>query len=559
MRAIWYSIISLLALSILFSCAKPGSPTGGPKDTQSPVVEETSPPAGATQVSPGHIDIKFNEYVELNNIQQNLIVSPPFSEKPDVRIRGKGIRIVLPEEPKENTTYSFTFLDAIADITERNKVSSMVYAFSTGDEIDSLRMGGSVTDAWTEDKIQDALVMLYKNPADSAFKTSEPYYLTKTNKDGDFRFFYLAPGKYRIYALEDANNSFTFDQPNEKIAFLDSLIIPQVSIERDSTDTIVHYTPHNIQLRLFEPEQYQQFIESSSRPRPDKLEVYFKRPQDSLINWYSPDFSEEDVYTEFSDNADSLQFWLRDSSLTQQDSLRMILSYYSGIDTIGRQIDTLVFSPENEAKPILKIASGVSGGTLNYWDSLQVESPSLLASIDTSRMQLFRIINDSTTKSLPVDAGISQALTVNIKAKIIPGKSYRLIVDSAAITDVFERSNDSTTIEFSVNEENDFAGLKLSIPGTNESWFCDVMQSDKLIRRKAGKASGTFEFQRMEPGTYDIRLVHDANQNLEWDTGDFDKSRQPEDVYYKSESIELRAGWTQETEWLLFNSKDEEK
>src|SRR6056297_661060 len=136
MRAIWYSIISLLALSILFSCAKPGSPTGGPKDTQSPVVEETSPPAGATQVSPGHIDIKFNEYVELNNIQQNLIVSPPFSEKPDVRIRGKGIRIVLPEEPKENTTYSFTFLDAIADITERNKVSSMVYAFSTGDEID---------------------------------------------------------------------------------------------------------------------------------------------------------------------------------------------------------------------------------------------------------------------------------------------------------------------------------------------------------------------------------------------------------------------------------------
>jgi uncharacterized protein (DUF2141 family) len=548
-----------MILGLVFSCAKPGSPTGGPKDTRQPVVEETKPSAGATNVMPERIDITFNEYVQLNNIQQNLIVSPPFSEKPEVRIRGKGIRIILPEEPAENTTYSFTFLDAISDITERNKVTSLVYAFSTGDIIDSLRMGGSVIDAWTEDKMQDVLVMLYKNPADSAFKTSEPDYLTKTNKDGDFRFFYLAPGKYRLYALEDANNSFTFDQPNEKIAFLDSLIVPRVTVERDSTDTIVHYKPHNITLRLFEPEQYQQFIETSSRPRPDKLEVYFKREHDSVVNWYSPDFSEENVYTEFSDKADSLQFWLRDSSITQQDSLRMILSYYSGIDSIGQQTDTLVFSPKKEADNILKIKSNASGGTLNYWDSLRIEIPSVLSAIDTAKMQLFRIINDSTEKALPVDGSITNPLHISIEAKLMPGKSYRLIVDTAAITDVFERRNDSTGIEFSVNEENDFAALKLRVPETGKGWFCDLMQSDKLIRRKAGNAEGLFEFSRLDEGTYDIRLVHDKNQNQQWDTGDFDQTRQPEQVYYKSESIELRAGWTQETEWLLFNSKDEEK
>ncbi len=558
MRLQYFNIILAGSILLLYSCAKPGSPTGGPKDTQSPVVEETDPPAGSTNFSGQKIDIGFNEYVQLNNIQQNLIVSPPFSEKPEVKVRGKGIRIILPEEPVENTTYSFTFLDAISDITERNMKSSLVYAVSTGDEIDSLRIGGSVRDAWTGEKMADIYVLLYENTADSAFKTMEPRYLTKTNARGDFMFFYLAEGSYNIYALDDANNSYTFDQPNEEIAFLDRQISPEVKILRDSTDSITGYDYHpmDLELRLFEQESFQQYIEESNRPRPDKLEVIFRRPQDSVVKWESPDFDENDVYTEFSPDSDSLHFWLKDTSLCNTDSLRMMLTYHSGIDSLGSEVDSLIFAMDKGKKEIkFELDNNLNQNILNYWDTLSFVSNNVLQEIRPELIQVKREVNDSTKTSLDFGVIMSDSRHFQIDADFRAEQSYEIILDSAAVESVLHQVNDSTHIAFKLNEPTDFANLKISIPGTGEAWFCDLLQNDQLKRRRAGDDSGLFVFDRLPPGTYDIRLVKDANRNLKWDTGDIDQKRQPEPVWYKEESVELRANWQQEIEWLLFNEE----
>ncbi|MGC9330717.1 MAG: Ig-like domain-containing protein [Bacteroidales bacterium] len=555
-----YFLMGCGLVFLLFSCAKQGSPSGGPKDTESPEVTYAEPQSGAVNFDKDYFDIGFNEYIKLNNIQQNLIVSPPFAKKPEVKIRGKSIRVVLPEEPQPNTTYSFTFLDAISDITESNTIKNMVYAFSTGPVIDSLRVSGVVKDAFTEEPVANVFVMLHSHPADSMFKKHIPDYLTKTNEQGKFKFFYVSPGVYKIYALDDANYSGTFDQPNEKIAFHDSLIVPGVEPVKDSTDSITgyNYFPDDLSLRLFEQAQYLQFIRTSERPQSNQIQVFFKHPQDSDINWYSPDFDTSLVVTEFSRYNDSLVFWLTDTSLCRQDSLQLIIDYYSNIDSVGWKTDTLMMSSKSdfdEEKPDVDV--NIAKSQLNYWEMPQITVNSVIKQLNPESIHLFHRVNDSVKKAVDFDIEHSDNRSFRIKAKFRQEKEYVLILDTTAIEDVLYRFNDSTAFEFTVNKEDDFSTLQVTIPGTDTGWYCDLLKGDKIIRRKVMSDEGTFTMFHLEPGTYRLRLVKDVNYNRKWDTGDFDKKRQPEPVWYKSEEIKLRSNWTQETEWMLFEENTE--
>ncbi len=547
---------------LLFSCAKQGSPSGGPKDTESPEVTDAEPQSGTVNFDQDHFDIQFNEYVQLNNIQQNLIVSPPFSKKPEVKLRGKAIRVVLPEKPQPNTTYSFTFLDAISDITERNTIKSLVYAFSSGPEIDSLRVSGAVKDAFTDDPVADVYVMLHSNPADSMFRKHVPDYLTKTNEQGKFKFFYLSPGAYKIYALDDANYSSTFDQPNENIAFLDSLIVPGVEPEKDSADSIIgyNYFPDGLKLRLFEQAKYLQFLKANERPQSNQIQIFFEHPQDSILNWHSPEFDSSQVVTEASEYNDSIVFWLTDTSLCRKDSLQIIIDYYSKVDSIGWTTDSLMMTSKSDFdEEKLDVDVNLEKSELNYWEMPEITIKSVINKINSDSIHLFHRINDSVKKAVDFDIERINKRRFRINAKFTQGKNYALVFDTIAIEDVLYRHNDSTAYEFSVNEEGDFSTLKVSIPGTDSGWYCDLLQNDKTLRRKTICDDGTFTMQHLVPGSYQLRLVRDINKNRKWDTGDFDKKQQPEKVWYKAEKIELRANWTQETEWHVFEEHYEEK
>jgi hypothetical protein len=547
---------------LLFSCAKQGSPTGGKKDTHPPVIVETEPESGSVNFDQDYFDIQFNEFIQLNNIQQNLIVSPPFSEKPEVKIRGKGVRVVLPEKPQPNTTYSFTFLDAISDITERNTIQSLVYAFSTGDEIDSLKVSGHVKDAFTDEPVSDIFVMLYSNPADSMFRKHIPDYLTKTDKQGAFSFFYLARDDYKIYALDDANYSGTFDQPNEKIAFLDSLITPEVQPEKDSTDSITgfQYLPADIELRLFEQAQYLQFVDEAKRPESNHLKVFFKRPQDSVINWYSPDFDTTQVLTDFSENKDSLEFWFTDTSICIIDSVQLMIDYYSGVDSLGWEKDTLVLSAESSFyNEKLELTTNLDGGKLNYWELPEITLNSVTDKISEDRMRLLHHVNDSVKDTLDFDIHHAKNRRFEVVTEFREGGKYELTIDSLAVRDMLHRYNDSVTYEFSVNEKEDFSTLIITIPGTGRGWFCDLLQKDKIVKRIVPDDNSTIEISHLVSGQYMLRLVEDMNNNKQWDTGDFDKKLQPERVWYKTDKIELRSNWTQEIQWHVFEEHHEEK
>jgi hypothetical protein len=238
---------------IIHSCAREMAPSGGKKDKTPPEIVQAIPPNGSPDFTGNKFELKFNEFVVLDKINEQLLISPPVKENPEFRLKGKSLIVKFKDELKPNTTYSVYFGDALVDLTEGNPIHSFTYLFSTGDHVDSLSMAGKVINAFDLQPADGVMVMLYRDdndtiPFDSLPMQVPPYYLSKTDKSGSFRFSGLADDSYLVFALKDLNNNYIYDQPTEEIAFLDSLVHPayvappkiDTTVLNDSTDVEIN-------------------------------------------------------------------------------------------------------------------------------------------------------------------------------------------------------------------------------------------------------------------------------------------------------------------------------
>lgn len=215
-----------IILLLLWSCAKPVAPTGGPKDVEPPVITRSIPENGSTNFKGNEIVITFNEFINLKDINSQLIISPPVREIPEFRIRGKNLHVQFKEPWREETTYNIFFGNAIQDITENNPVDGYKFTFSTGNVLDSMMMEGKVINAFTLSPVKGAFVMLYDSVYDSVPYKQLPYYIARTNDNGEFQLTNLRNIPYKIFALSDINANYLFDQPAEEISFIDTLLNP---------------------------------------------------------------------------------------------------------------------------------------------------------------------------------------------------------------------------------------------------------------------------------------------------------------------------------------------
>ena len=224
-KLIAYFLFILFFLGIT-NCAKMGSLTGGPKDEDPPRVVESSPENYSLQFDRDKIEITFDEFIQLDNVNQQLVVSPPLSKKPVVRLKNKTLLIELEEDLRENTTYTLNFGGAIKDNNEGNPLTNFEFVFSTGDYLDSLTIGGTLLNAFDlKPSEEPVMVMLYDDLSDSVVFKDIPVYVGKSEKDGSYRINNLKADTFKLFALKDVNNNFLFDQPNEVIAFLDTTVI----------------------------------------------------------------------------------------------------------------------------------------------------------------------------------------------------------------------------------------------------------------------------------------------------------------------------------------------
>lgn len=221
--AFW--LVLLISSVCMTHCANIVPPMGGPKDTLPPVVLRATPADSTLGFNTHKVTFLFDEYVQLDNVNEKLVVSPTLKRPPQVTAKLHAVTMIIKDTLQPNTTYTFNFADAIKDVNERNSVQEFVYVVSTGNYLDSLQLSGHIINAEIGRVDSNVAVMLYRKLDDDSVVTKEkPVYYTKSRGDGSFRFKNLAPGTYKLFALKEENKDLQYDDPSELIAFPDSLI-----------------------------------------------------------------------------------------------------------------------------------------------------------------------------------------------------------------------------------------------------------------------------------------------------------------------------------------------
>ena len=583
-------LFNLLLLTI-FSCARMGSPDGGWYDETPPKILGTSPANGSDDVNSKKVTILFNEFVKLDNPTEKVVVSPPQLEAPEVKVSGKRITVALQDTLKPNTTYTIDFSDAITDNNEGNPLGNYTYSFSTGNRIDTMEVAGYVLEAQNLEPIKGILVGLYNNLNDTVFQHEPMMRIARTDGNGHFVIKGVAKGDYRIYALQDMDGNYKFNQASEKIAFTPEIIMPsfkpdvrQDTIWRDSLHIndikqvpYTHFLPDDVVLSAFTQIQTNRYFLKAERKEPDHFTLFYSYGNAELPEIKGLNFSEKNAFVvEPSLNQDTITYWLRDTMLVNQDTLHMQVSYLAN-DSLGKlvkQIDTLeVLSkvpyekrlkqqkeeydkwkkqqekskkkgePYLTEYPATPLEVRIKNGTQIAPDENPTFIlPSPVAVCDTSKIHLYEKV-DTLWQRAKYQFGSVPGIPRQYKlvGAWNPGHEYSLELDSATFIDIYGKASPKVKQSIKVSSLDEFSTLIVSLQRM-EGKNCLLQllnESDKPIKEVVAK-NNEATFYYVKPGTFYLRLIVDENDNGVWDTGLYN-TRQPEAVYYYTKEIECKA------------------
>lgn len=590
-------IISLFIISeiLLHSCAQMRMPEGGEKDTIAPIVISCIPDSFSTNFDSKKITIELNEFFSLKNINQVLVVSPPLSEKPIIDTKGKSILIDLNNELKDSTTYTIDFGNAIQDFTENNPLKDYQYVFSTYNVVDSLRIYGLVLDAQTHKPVENAWVMVYQNYNDSTPITTLPDYIDKTDAKGVYSIQNIKGGKYRIFALTDANLNLLFDQPKEAIAFDTATYTPSLEritvadtlkIEQDSLsfDSITYrqqkkYSPDSIVLYHFTEDRVKLYLAEFKRTENKRVNFVFSRECETVANIEPLSFeptTDKWFVPEISPKNDTIVYWLTDSINYNADTLKFKIQYYKP-DSVGNtyyHTDTLNMrvakkdtksdsntdkTPKDEKTAKVKkgnfvvVKHNLEKPKIDLGQDFIFEAAYPIKQINTDSIRFTEFKNDTT--KIPVAFkimydSISPRKFV-MKTNIKPGTKYQLMMDTTVITDIYEHYNDTIEKTFTSPREEEFGKIVFDITGTNSPLIVQMLSGDKITKEIFIQKPQTVEFPYLSEGEYIFRVIVDENGSKKWDTGNYLKKIQPERIIYFQQKVKVKANIDNILPWDL--------
>ncbi len=356
-----YTILFVVVTFIVDACANIGTPDGGPYDETPPKIVRTSPEFGAVRSKAKRIVLEFDENVKIQNAAEKVVVSPPQLEQPEINASGKRITIELMDTIRPNLTYTIDFADAIEDNNEGNPMGDYAFTFSTGDSIDTMEVSGYVLDASNLEPIKGIYVGLYaiadsseETFPDSVFKTKPFDRISRTDSRGHFIVKGLNRGRYRIYALKDQDQSYSFTQKSEMLAFTDRVIkstcrpdIRYDTIWHDSIhyDSIVprgytHFFPDDILLMAFTEKVTDHYFLKMERPNLREFSLFFTSPAQDLPIIKGLNFNSDSCFViENNPTNDTIKYWIIDSLVYNLDTLVFDLSYMA-TDTLGQLVMT---------------------------------------------------------------------------------------------------------------------------------------------------------------------------------------------------------------------------
>ncbi|HEX8547222.1 MAG TPA: Ig-like domain-containing protein [Cytophagaceae bacterium] len=514
---------------LLHSCASISPPSGGAKDERPPKLLRSTPTSNQLNFQGKELRLFFNEYIVLNNLNEQLIINPPIQGTYEAVARKNRLTIVLQNELKPNTTYTFNFRQGVKDMTEGNIYSNLKLAFSTGGKLDTLKIKGNAKDLLTNANSENLLISLYKASDTSIITKNKPLYFTKTDKEGTYILENIKEDNYLVYAFKDNNSNLYYDLENELIDY------DSVNLSRDTSINFKVSKHYNSPAKVLSTTNTSKLITITLSKGIVSGVVSILDKKDSLI--YNIKGNQVKVYNTLS-YTDSIPLYiqLKDSSNNLlKDTVKVIFTKEK--DKEKKKEKEKEVKTSFTIAPVLvdrKVVSPVNSLFLSLSLPIkQINYNEITVKIDTNLIQKFdnQVIKYDLSEN-----------TINLNKKLSFKDSVIININKGALISIYGDSIPAQKVIFTPKQESDYAILAGKLITKRKGTLIQLL-NDKYQVVNEAPTTGPFSFTYVSPGTYYVRVVVDSNKNGKWDPGNFKGKIQPEEIYYYKEKIELRANW----------------
>ena len=522
-RTIVFAIICLLVFG---RCAQVVSPTGGKKDSIAPQLIESIPLNKTLNFKENKIELFFDEYVIVDNINSKLIITPEADNPYSYKLNGKSVVLNFKKKFEDSTTYTLNFGDAIKDFAERNPAKNLKMVFSTGGSLDSGRVYGVVKDIKTNKPLLDALVGLYNSSDTLNPSKQKPFYFSRTDSSGIFSIENVQARSYTLIAIDDKNRNMLFTAKDERIGFLSSPVNAGAdSLNYQISMALSDNTPLKVQRTL---------------PKVNNYTVVFSKPIDNV----KVEFANKDSLPYMTENGAQIKFFNvqphADTTfvkLTVTDSLGKSTDFDQKIAFLPprgkeRQKDPLTVSSKPEQnKPLAS----------NFSYRLTFNKP-----IQTLNAQSIQLITDSLTHET-LDAlkykwnDFHNELTIS--GQSFAKDSIRWNIPKGSVISVEGDTLSRILLKHPVLNEEDYGILRGNVINADTSIHFIVELIDEQYKVFQLQYSTPYTFNQIPQGKYFLRIIVDINNNKRWDTGQFDEKKQPEPIIYRPEKILIKSNF----------------
>ena len=522
------SFLSLLIAEILLSCAQIVAPTGGKKDTLAPRIVKIIPANQSRNFNGKQIDILFDEYVSVDNIQQQLSITPNLEGTYETKIMPKGARLIFDKPFKENTTYSLNFRNTFKDMNERNVAKNIRLVFSTGKNIDSLKVSGKVKNPLTNKPIMDVSVGLYIYSDTLNPKKVKPYYFMKTDSSGIFTIENVAAGKYRIYAVNDINNNLLYEEAKENLGIIRDTFSLKSNLE-------------NLEINVAKMEKIPNKV-LKVRTTSNYIYIDYGRVIKSVkINFV--DKKDSMVYQQV--EAKSIRIF--NTNQVYNDTIKVKISVTDSLDRVFTHDQKIKFKEKPKKNDSVKEEFSMKTKPSNGEDIDLKEvgyTFTFTKPIKILDLNKIEFMNDTLVRVPVTERDIvwnKEKTEMKIKIDGKKPKDFeRLKILKGTFISV---ENDSTTNFVSThpvrNSEN-YGTISGEIKNPRKkNFFVELLDEQYQVIQKVDNVL-KYEFAFVKAGIYYVRLIVDESGNGKWDSGDLEKNQVPEVIKFSPDKIKLK-------------------
>ena len=560
-------VVTGIFTSLIFSksCANTSTPPeGGPKDTIPPVIVEVLPADMSINhprdIRHSQVSFEFNEYVALNNPSSYIFLSPPQTKPPTAKIKGKKVVVSFAEPLDSSRTYSLSLGEAVKDNNEGNPFPPYTISFSTGGHIDSLFVSGNIVEASSMLPMPNVTVLFHTDPSDSAIFKVLPKAAAKSDAWGYFTVRNLqADTVYRVFAIEDLNNNNLYDPDQERVAFLDTLVLPS-SIMRDSLPELMQISmldtaaclarPAQLSLSMFKELSQRQILRAKERVSRRQMYLKFAAPYPQIDSLIIDGIPDEKLIKEYNFYRDSIVIWINEQGGVH-DTLQMRLSYMKTDDSLNILVpvtDTIkMIRPkgkmvENKRGEMVEevdtVAAYKADATPENIDQkgiiITFESPMITTPFDSVTFTVKNTREQVSDAPFTVeqDTADIKKFVIRPQEKLMPGFEYTLRIPDSLFMDIDGIYCDSLRKTFSLPQDEKLSSLTIEASNVHEKYLVELVDEKrtKVYRSYSIDSASVLLFPYLKAGKYSIRITEDKNGNGQVDTGSLLDRKQPEKV-----------------------------